>query len=233
MTAVDLKNLLADTIEAPPTTAIDVDVLIRRGRRTQRRRLGAAAASVAVLVATPVAIVAGTHPWRAEPGAAGWSAVTEQQLKQQVTTDVTQLLPGATFTSVNPAIAPFDVVQLSATSAASGADVVDFGGVGHVEVAVGKDTLFAGCDPYATIVRCDYLTGPHAERLVIFIGNPVIDGQIQLRVTAVRTDRSWVSVTAQNWTGAQGKPQPTRFGPPLNIDQLIRIATDPALNLPS
>jgi hypothetical protein len=150
-----------------------------------------------------------------------------------LTRELSRLLPRTTFAQVGDGEAPRDVAPLHAYPRTSnpglGADGLarDAVGAGMVLVVIVPRSADDGppTEDACSSSACQLRAGPHDETVAVMRKHGQ-DGSISYAVFAY-TDGAVVSVTATNHTA--DSTEPTRPGPPLGIEELVVLATDPAL----
>ncbi|MET7397055.1 hypothetical protein ABZS66_26575 [Dactylosporangium sp. NPDC005572] len=160
---------------------------------------------------------------------------------------------GTTFldTGVNDAAAgPFEFAAQDtgryAESFVVGPDLRDRSGTGNVVFRIGKPiSAFApdgrrwpsgyGVGQFQTCpdADCTQTTGPHGERIVA-MPNFQHDGAKWIaRIDVTKIDGTGIVLEVRNWGLGNGDDAPAKHRPelPLTLDQMIEIATDPALTM--
>jgi len=250
---MSLHQLLDETIPAPPPFA-SVDDLIARERRAVRRRRTAGSCAAATVLAVVVGVAVWGTPWGAGFGLFGgpapastpqdpalqWldNAVRAAMLREAP--DLTWLDTGFQTTPANPDPAWYSTWVNSPSDDAEGlvysASAVfrSQGLTGTLTVNVSRllpDQPSPAClPPEVEGITCVLGSGEHGEKIRLeTIHYPVSPAQIEISVEVLRTDGTHIWVMVRNQGGATENDAATGEAPPMELDQVQRVALDPSL----
>ena len=254
-----MKTAFDKAIGAVPPSGVDVDMVIRRGRRTVWTRRAGAAAGVGVAAAAVVAAFLGYAPAPARldtPGGgpspspsispAPVPADIEQRLNAALTDLIPTVAPGAAYVNPDPGHQPRITTFISSYQAAPSdhsyeavALLKDSAGVSQLRVLLFDVYPF----PYSctgTDKNCQISTRPNGDRVYSHTGKE--NGKPKFVAAVGKADGTTVEV--ESFTDLTAKPataiglklnwQPKDFGkarsqPLLSVDKLEELAADPRL----
>ena len=250
---MSLHQLLDETIPAPPPFA-SVDDLIVRERRAVRRRRTVGSCAAATVLAVVVGVVAGGTRWGNSFGLVGgpapassphdparqWldNAVRAAMLREAP--DLKWLDSGFRTTPANPDPTWYSTWVDSPSDNADGrvysASAVfrSQGLTGTLTVNVSRllpDQPSPACFPPGVDgVTCVLVTGERGEKIrLATIHYPVSPAQIEISVEVLRTDGTHIWVMVRNQGGGTENDAATGEAPPMELDQVQRVALDPSL----
>jgi hypothetical protein len=260
MTDPYVRQALLEHVSAQePGLGLTAEAVIRTGRRSlARRRLASGAGAIALVgaVAAAVAVLPGLR-WanglgdsaspptcsretvpRASiavtPGGPAAASGGPQYLADQMTCylldAVPAAFPGATFSNLRSApylVAVPDEAGFSATAVVSTS-----AGQGSLIFAVSQVTAPPPqlVDPAPQCGKATCRTGPHGERVEVFDFGADTAG-VHGRTIYLFSGHTRILAGAHNVSQEVDGAEPTMTDPPLSVDQLIALASDPRLVL--
>lgn len=212
----DLKALLDTAVRVEPSLRIDAAAVLADGRRRLRRRrlftVGGVALSV-IAVAVSAVFMATRHADRI-------AAQSPRERQLSATFLLADHLPnGMTASGPNRFVRTENAYELHA-------ELTDQLGTATLDIGVTLPRPWtAGCEQYHRVFWCGVFLLPDGSRLVAYQSEDppgmfefLVVGQVGDHIVSVRLSTR----------GTDGRP--TRPKPPLTIDQLIGIASSPALS---